>query len=103
MKQGQLYPPKSPKAHLTFVLFVLNFLQTDVKGQYAADCHWHPVTSTSYAMVKWQDPVLIWGRGSVCVFSQKEDGARWLPERLVCQVDTDPESSSKYDSNLDDG
>ena len=94
-------------------MFVLNFLQTDVKGQSAVDRHWHPVTSSSYAMVKWQDPltntwngpdpVLIWGRGSVCVFSQKEDGARWLPERLVCQVDTDPESSSKYDSNLDHG
>jgi hypothetical protein len=66
---------------------------------------WHPVTSSSYAMVKWcdpfanewkgPDPVLIWGRGSVCVFSQKEDGALWLPERLVHQLDTDPESSSK--------
>lgn len=31
-----------------------------------------------------------------------EDGARWLPGRLACQLDTDPESSSKYDSNLDD-
>ena len=40
------------------------------------------------------DPVLIWGRGSVCVFSQKEDGAQWLPERLVHQVDPDPECSS---------
>jgi hypothetical protein len=29
-KQGQLYPPNSPKANLAFVLFVLNFLQTDV-------------------------------------------------------------------------
>jgi hypothetical protein len=95
-------------------------LQTDIKGQSAADRHWHPVTSSSYAMVKWRDSltntwngpdsVLIWGRGSVCVFfffffffsSQKEDGARWLPERLVHQVDTDLESSSKYDSNLDD-
>ena len=112
-KQGQLYPPRSPKAHLAFALFVLNFLQTDVKGQSAVDRHWHPVTSSSYAMVKWRDPltnewkgpdpVLIWGRGSVCVFSQKEDGARWLPERLVRQLDTDPESSSKYDSNLDYG
>lgn len=64
-------------------------------------------------MVKWRDPltntwngpdyVLIWGRGSVCVFSQKEDRAQWVPERLVHQVGTDPESSSKYDSNLDDG
>ena len=53
MKQGQLYPPKSPKAHLAFVLFLLNFLQTDVKGQSAANRHWHPVTSSSYAMVKW--------------------------------------------------
>ena len=112
-KQGQLYPPRSPKAHLAFTLFVLNFFQTDVKVQSAVDRHWHPVTSSSYAMVKWRDPltnswnspdpVLIWGRGSVCVFSQKEDGARWLPERLVHQVDTDPESSSKYDSNLDYG
>lgn len=64
-------------------------------------------------MVKWwnrltkarngPDPVSIPGRGSVCVFSQKEDRAQWVPERLVHQVGTDPESSSKYDSNLDDG
>jgi hypothetical protein len=85
--------PRSPKAYLNFVLFVLNFLQTDLKGQSAADCHWHPVTSSSYAMIKWRDPltnmgkgpdpVLIWGRGSVCgflflflfLFSQKENGA----------------------------
>ena len=88
-------------------------MQTDVKGQSAVDRHWHPVTSSSYAMVKWQDPltnewkgpdpVLIWGRGSVCVFSQKEDGAQWLTEILVHQGDTDPESSSKYDSNYEDG
>ena len=106
-KQWQLYPPRSPKAHLAFTLFDLNFLQTDIKGQSAADHHWHPVTSNSYALVKWKDPltneckgpdpVLIWG---ICVFSREEDGARWLPESLVQQLDTDPESSSKYDSNL---
>jgi hypothetical protein len=66
-------------------LFILNFLQTEVKGQSPADRHWHPVTFSSYAMVKWQDPltntwngpdpILIWGRGSVCVFTQKEDRA----------------------------
>ena len=54
-KQGQLYPLRSPKAHLAFTLFVLNFLQTDIKGQSAADHHWHPVTSNSYALVKWKD------------------------------------------------
>jgi hypothetical protein len=79
-------------------------LQTDINGQSVVDCHWHPVTSSSYAMVKWQDPltnewkgpdpVLIWGRGSVCAFSQKVDGTQWLPERLVRQLDTDPECSS---------
>lgn len=62
-------------------------------------------------MVKWQDPltntwnylnpVLIRGQGSVCVFSQKEAGGLWLPERLVCQGDTDIEASSKYDSNYE--
>ena len=71
-------PPRSTKAHLAFVLFILNFLQTGVKGQSTVDHHWHPVTSSSYAMVKWQDPltntwnvsdpVLIWGKGSVCFF-----------------------------------
>ena len=73
-------------------------MQTDVKGQSAADHHWHPVTSSSYAIVKWRDPltndwkgpdpVLIWGRGSDYVFLQ-EDGARWLPKRLIRQLDTD--------------
>lgn len=51
-KQWQLYPPRSPKAHLAFTLFDLNFLQTDIKGQSAADHHWHPVTSNSYALIK---------------------------------------------------
>ena len=84
-------------------------MQTDIKGQSAADRHWHPVTSNSYASVKWKDPltsewkgpdpVLIWGRGSVCVFSRAEDGVGWLPERLISQLNTDPESSCKYHSN----
>ena len=75
-KKGGIIPPRSPKAYLAFVIFVLIFLQTDAEGQSAADCHWYPVTSSSYAMVKWQgplinmwndpDPILIRGRGSVC-------------------------------------
>ena len=79
---GELYHPMSPKAHPALVLFVLNFLQSDAKGKSAVHCHWCPVTSSSYAMVKWQapltniwngpDPVLIWERGYVCAFSQKE-------------------------------
>jgi hypothetical protein len=51
-REGDLYPSRSQKAHLALVLFVLNILQTDAKCQYAADEQWHPVTSSSYAMVK---------------------------------------------------
>ena len=80
-------------------MFVLNFLQTDVKGQSAADRHWHPVTSSSYAMVKWQDPltntwkdpdpVLIWGRGSIGVLfifffhKKKTEGNGYLKDWFV--------------------
>jgi hypothetical protein len=37
---------------------------------------------------KWKgpDPVLIWGRGSACVLDQEQAAPRWLPERLVKQV-----------------
>lgn len=37
----------------------------------------------------WNGPelVLIWERGHVCVFSQEENGAGWLPERLVSQME----------------
>lgn len=33
------------------------------------------------------DPVLIWGWGHVYVLSQEENGARWLPERVVRQME----------------
>ena len=48
------------------------------------------------------DPVLIWGWSSFCVLSQKENGARWWTERLVHQVDTDPEPSNDYDTYDED-
>lgn len=39
------------------------------------------------------DPVLIWGRGQVCVFPQDAEAPRWLPERLVCQTEEITESA----------
>ena len=33
------------------------------------------------------DPDLIWGRGHVCVVPQEDNGAQWLPERLVRVAD----------------
>ena len=51
-KQGVI-PSKFTKSTSHIVLFLLIFLQTDAKGQSAADHHLHPVTSSSYAVVKW--------------------------------------------------
>ena len=33
------------------------------------------------------DPVLVWGRGAVCVFPQDADNPIWVPEHLVHAVD----------------
>lgn len=88
----------TPRNILNHALFILNFLNLDSHGKSAADRFWHPESQKQFAMVKWKDPldnswhgpdpVLIWGRGSVCIFSQKNDAARWLPERLVRQIIT---------------
>lgn len=45
------------------------------------------------------DPVLIWGRGHVCVFPQDAENARWLPERLVRFAA--PPDTRRDDPNLD--
>lgn len=83
----------SPQHYLHHTLFVLNFLTFDADGRSTAEQFWHPTTQSTYAQVRWKDPltgtwngpnpVLIWGRGHVCVFIQNADSARWLPERLV--------------------
>ena len=46
-----------------------------------------PLTST------WRgpDPVLIWGRGHVCIFPRSAPGPCWFPERLVKQIDGSPQ------------
>lgn len=108
IKKGEVYPI-SPHTVLNHTLFILNFLNVDARGRSAADRFWHPSTQQDYAQVRWRDPldnqwhgpdpVLIWGRGHVCVYSQSDGGARWLPERLVrfaadpAQSFNDPELS----------
>jgi hypothetical protein len=56
------------------------------------------------------DPILIWGGGSVCVFSQKKKKKKMelngcLKDWFVkwTHILNHPESSSEYDSNLLDG
>lgn len=91
---------------LNYALFTLNFLNTDVHEQSAVDRLWHNSTKTTFAKAKWKDPCtgiwkgpdprLIWGRGHVCVFSQDENQARWLPEQLtqcIQEKDIRPEDS----------
>lgn len=91
IKKGEWYPVKgSPRNILHHALFILNFLSLDSTGQSAAQRFWHANTQKQFAQVKWKDPltnswhgpdpVLIWGRGSVCVYSKDMSSARWLPE-----------------------
>ena len=99
IKKGALYPI-SPQNILNHALFILNFLTVDAQGFSAAEHFWHPKTQTTYAQVRWKDPltgawhgpdpVLIWGRGHVCVFPQDAENARWLPESLVWFAGTSP-------------
>lgn len=99
LKTTTAYPTKgSPRNVLSHALFTLNFLQLDAQGKSAADRFWHQETKNQYAKVMWRDPltskwygpdpVLIWGRGSACIYDSQEGGARWLPERLVKPVNT---------------
>lgn len=103
LKTGEWHSTKnSPKNIVAHALFILNFLTLDKNEKSAADRHWHPTTSNNYASALWRDPltnewsgpdpVLIWGRGSVCIFDTKAQAARWLPERLVKQIDTNHRS-----------
>lgn len=99
LKNNDLTATKnSPKNILSHALFVINFLQLDINGRSAADRLWHQETKNQYAQVMWKDPLtfkwhgpdplLIWGRGSACVYNTKEGGARWLPERLIKPINS---------------
>ena len=83
---------RSPKDKLSVALFILNFLNLDSEGRSAADHHSEP-NKKHLPQVLWKDilsgqwkgpdPVLIWTRGSVCVFPQDAQSPIWVPERLV--------------------
>jgi hypothetical protein len=71
-----LVPPH--RERLAIALFTLNFLNEDKHGRVAAKRHVDPDVSPK-GMVLWKDvltgcwrgpdPVFVWERGSVCVFS----------------------------------
>ncbi|MQL00617.1 hypothetical protein EI005_25770 [Escherichia coli] len=67
------------KREISHCLFTLNFLNEDKQGHVAAEQHVNADISPK-GMVMWKDvlsgcwkgtdPVLVWARGSVCVFPQ---------------------------------
>ena len=78
-KGGIASAGSTPRERLAIALFTLNFLNEDKHGRVTAERHVNPDVSPK-VMVTWKDvltgcwkgsdPVLIWARGSVCVYSQ---------------------------------
>ena len=79
-QKGGIAPAGStPRERLAIALFTLNFLNEDKQEHVAAEQHVNSDISPK-DMVMWKDvltgcwkgsdPVLIWARGSVCVYSQ---------------------------------
>jgi hypothetical protein len=79
-QKGGIAPAGStPRERLTIALFTLNFLNEDKQGRVAVEQHVNPDISPK-GMVMWKDvltgcwkgpdAVLVWARGSVCVFPQ---------------------------------
>lgn len=88
-----LVPPH--RERLAIALFTLNFLNEDKHGRVAAKRHVDPDVSPK-GMVLWKDvltgcwkgpdPVLVWARGSVCVFPQDYLQPLRVPGRLTRAV-----------------
>ena len=91
-QKGGIAHGSSPRERLAIALFTLNFLTEDAYGKVAADRHVNPEMSPK-GTVMWKDvltgewngpdPVLVWARGSVCVFPQDQRQPLWVPERLT--------------------
>ena len=102
-KGNDLYSP-SPHNALNHALYVLNFLTLDAEGNSAAQRFWGEQSSCKKPLVRWKDPltnlwygpdpVLIWGRGHVCVFPKDAEAPRWIPERLVRAAEELPDTSN---------
>ena len=87
----------TPREHLSFILYILNFLTVNAGSHTAAENHWQP-SSPRKPLVKWKnlangtwcgpDRVLTWGRGAVCIVPQDAELPIWVPECLVRTVDS---------------
>lgn len=83
----------SPQNKLSHALYVLNFLNCDAEGRTAAERHQASSTTASAGLARWKDlqtgrwfgpdPVMMWGRGCVCVFPEGAVQPIWVPEQYV--------------------
>ena len=91
-QKGGVASGATPRERLAIALFTLNFLNKDKNDLTAAE--WFANPEASYkGTVMWKDvlsgrwhgpdPVLVWARGSVCVFPQDHRQPLWVPERLT--------------------
>jgi hypothetical protein len=72
--------------------FCFKFLNVDKQGWSAAERFWGPSKQT-HPVVMWKnpltnqwmgpDPVLMWGRGFLCIFPRDADFFYWIPKILV--------------------
>ena len=93
-------------------LLYFKFFNLDKEGHTASEHHWNP-SRTEKPLVMWKDvllnkwkgpdPVLIWGRGSVCVFPQDKEVWQWILEQLIRQISppTDNQDDARNDGNSD--
>lgn len=83
----------------------------DAQGLSAADRHQNQ-TPAEKGYVKWKDvitglghgpdPVLVWVRGSVCVFPQDQQDPVWIPGRLKRRCNKQDEASNHVPVDDDD-
>jgi hypothetical protein len=81
----------TPVNRFNHTLFVLNFLNVDKQGQSAAERFWGP-SKQIHPLVMWKDPltnqwmgpnpVLMWGRGFLCIFPRDADSPSWIPKKI---------------------
>lgn len=81
-KQKRGVSPMTPQNIFNHVLFTLNILNTDDDGRTAAERFWFP-SRNPLSVVRWKDlvtnewhgpdPILVWGRGHVCIFPEGAD------------------------------
>jgi hypothetical protein len=83
----------SPATQINKGLFTLKFLNCSESGFTPAEKHWEQCNKQNLPQVLWKgvmigawqglSPVLLWGRGHACVFSEGSGSPIWVTSRFV--------------------